>query len=171
MKKGWGQATGWVQCFQFPSVLWHCWLGDRKEIWLVITTCATYLSFLCLFCVIFVFLVFCVSWYFWIIVLLCCQYQCNWLPGKTVPEMTYNVSIGMLSICSVTHYIPHMVCGEWHLVQYSEDWTGQVPTQPGSIICSATPIKLKRHCTNHHTVYFNIRLCTVLKKNTLYCFV
>jgi len=19
-----------VQCFEFPSVLWHCWLGDRR---------------------------------------------------------------------------------------------------------------------------------------------
>jgi len=23
------QATGWGQCFELPSVLWHCWLGDR----------------------------------------------------------------------------------------------------------------------------------------------
>jgi len=30
MKKGWGQATGCGQCSEFPSVLWHCWLGDRK---------------------------------------------------------------------------------------------------------------------------------------------
>ena len=33
MKKGRGQATGWGQCFVFPSVLQHCWLGDRKDIW------------------------------------------------------------------------------------------------------------------------------------------
>ena len=32
MMNGWGQATGWTQCFVFPSVLWHCWLGDRKDI-------------------------------------------------------------------------------------------------------------------------------------------
>ena len=32
MKKGWGQVTGCGQCFVFPSVLWHCWLGDRKGI-------------------------------------------------------------------------------------------------------------------------------------------
>jgi len=53
-------------------------------------------------CVIFVFLVFFVSWYFWVI--LCCQYQCSWLPGKTVPEMTYltyYMSRGTLSNCSL----------------------------------------------------------------------
>ena len=32
MKKGWGQATGWGQCLEFPSVYWRCWLGDRKDI-------------------------------------------------------------------------------------------------------------------------------------------
>ena len=30
MKKGWGQVTGWGQCCKFPSLLWHCWLGDRR---------------------------------------------------------------------------------------------------------------------------------------------
>jgi len=32
MKKGWGQATSWCQCFVVPPVLWHRWLGDRKGI-------------------------------------------------------------------------------------------------------------------------------------------
>jgi len=32
IKKGRGQATGCGQCSMFPSVLWHCWLGDRKGI-------------------------------------------------------------------------------------------------------------------------------------------
>jgi len=38
----------WAQCFVFPSVPWHCWLGDRKgippvKISLTIkTTCSTY---------------------------------------------------------------------------------------------------------------------------------
>jgi len=32
MKKGWSQATGCGHCFVFPSVLWHWWLGDRKDI-------------------------------------------------------------------------------------------------------------------------------------------
>jgi len=57
----------------------------------------------CLFCVIFVFLVFCVSWYFGVIVILCCQYQCSWLPGRTVTEMTCYVLTGTLSNCSLTH--------------------------------------------------------------------
>jgi len=55
------------------------------------------------FCVIFVLLVFCMSWYFWVIVILCSQYQCNWLSGKTVPKMTYYVSRGtLLKDCSLT---------------------------------------------------------------------
>ena len=29
---GYGQATGWGDCYEFPSVLWHCWSGDRKGI-------------------------------------------------------------------------------------------------------------------------------------------
>ena len=33
MQKSWDQATGWHQCFGFSSVLQHCWLDDRKEIW------------------------------------------------------------------------------------------------------------------------------------------
>ena len=33
MKKGWGQASGLAQYFVFPWVLWHCWLGDRKDFW------------------------------------------------------------------------------------------------------------------------------------------
>jgi len=37
MKKGWDQAAGWGQCFEFPSVLWHWWLGDRMDIWLTKT--------------------------------------------------------------------------------------------------------------------------------------
>ena len=32
MKKEWSQANGWRQRFVFPSMLWHCWLGDRKDI-------------------------------------------------------------------------------------------------------------------------------------------
>jgi len=34
--------------------------------------------------------------------LVCCQYQCNSLPEKAVPEMTYYVSTGTLSTCSLT---------------------------------------------------------------------
>jgi len=39
MKKGRGQATffGWSHCLKFPSVHWHCWLGDRNGIWQPIT--------------------------------------------------------------------------------------------------------------------------------------
>jgi len=33
--KEWGQADGWGQCFEFPFLLSHCWLGDRKGIWLI----------------------------------------------------------------------------------------------------------------------------------------
>jgi len=40
MKKGWGQAIGCGQWFEFPSVLWHWWLDDGKGIWPV-TTCAS----------------------------------------------------------------------------------------------------------------------------------
>jgi len=32
MKNGWGQATGWDRCLELPSLLWPCWLGDRKDI-------------------------------------------------------------------------------------------------------------------------------------------
>jgi len=32
-KKGWIQATDYGPCFVLPSVLWHCWLGRRKDIW------------------------------------------------------------------------------------------------------------------------------------------
>jgi len=54
------------------------------------------------------FFVFCVSWYFWIIVLLCCHYQCNWLPGKTIPQMTGILCVTrdvkqLLSVHSITH--------------------------------------------------------------------
>ena len=31
--KCWGQATGCGQCFVFLLMLWHWWLGDRKDIW------------------------------------------------------------------------------------------------------------------------------------------
>jgi len=31
MKKGWCLATGCGQCFMLPSVLWHCWLDNRKD--------------------------------------------------------------------------------------------------------------------------------------------
>ena len=44
MKKGWGLLVifpGLGQCFEFPLVLQHCWLGDSKSIWSV-TSCATY---------------------------------------------------------------------------------------------------------------------------------
>jgi len=44
MKKGWGLLVifpGLGQCFEFPLVLQHCWLGDWKGIWSV-TSCATY---------------------------------------------------------------------------------------------------------------------------------
>jgi len=40
--KDWGQATDWDWSFQFTSVLWYWWLGDRKGI-LAIKTWATYL--------------------------------------------------------------------------------------------------------------------------------
>ena len=39
-KKGRGQASAQGQCFDFPSALWHCWLGDRKSIWRY--NCSTY---------------------------------------------------------------------------------------------------------------------------------
>jgi len=39
MKKGWGQGIGWGQCFVIFSPLWHCWLGDRKDIWSINTLC------------------------------------------------------------------------------------------------------------------------------------
>ena len=52
--------------------------------------------------------------------ILCCQYQCSWLPGKTVPEMTYYVSRGTLSICSLTQlhdvYDALLVEIRWHLL-------------------------------------------------------
>jgi len=28
-------ALKWSQCLVFPSMVWHCWLGDRKDIWTV----------------------------------------------------------------------------------------------------------------------------------------
>jgi len=33
------QATGWGQCFMFPSVLVHsvCWLGNWNDIWRVLS--------------------------------------------------------------------------------------------------------------------------------------
>jgi len=30
--KGWGQAGGGGQCFDFLLVLWQCWFGNRKDI-------------------------------------------------------------------------------------------------------------------------------------------
>jgi len=33
--RSWGQwviLPAWLQCFEFPSVLWRCWLGDRNGI-------------------------------------------------------------------------------------------------------------------------------------------
>jgi len=34
----WMRSCHWLgQCFVFPSVLWHCWMGDRKDIRLLIT--------------------------------------------------------------------------------------------------------------------------------------
>jgi len=74
------------------------------------------LVFLCLFCVIFMFLVlFCESGYFWVVVILCCQYQCNWLPGRTVPEMICCVegdvkqllthSLTQLTLSMLLHYL------------------------------------------------------------------
>ena len=40
-RKGWGRViTGLGQCFVFPSVLWQCWLGDRKDIHSIKTTCS-----------------------------------------------------------------------------------------------------------------------------------
>ena len=41
------EACGWFsqvvcgQCFEFPSVFWHCWLSDRRSVWLVMAL-ATY---------------------------------------------------------------------------------------------------------------------------------
>ena len=32
MKKGSIEATGWGTCFVFSSVLWRCWLDERKDI-------------------------------------------------------------------------------------------------------------------------------------------
>ena len=32
MKRRWGQASGWGQCFEFPLVLQCWWLGDGKNI-------------------------------------------------------------------------------------------------------------------------------------------
>jgi len=32
MKNRWGQATCRSRHCVWPTVLWHCWLGDRKDI-------------------------------------------------------------------------------------------------------------------------------------------
>jgi len=32
--------TGWRQCCEFPTVLWFCWLVDRKGILPVKTRCS-----------------------------------------------------------------------------------------------------------------------------------
>jgi len=56
---------------------------------------------------------FCVSGYFWVIVILCCQYQCSRLPGKTVPGMTYYVLRGTLSCSSLTHARTYWCFREW----------------------------------------------------------
>ena len=42
-----------------------------------------------------------------LVVILCCQCQYNWLPGKTVPKMTCYVLRGTLSNCSLTHSLTH----------------------------------------------------------------
>jgi len=39
MNKEQGQATGWIQCFEFRSVLWHCCFGDRKDNWPIKNLC------------------------------------------------------------------------------------------------------------------------------------
>ena len=31
MKERWAIFTGWCQCYEFPSVLWDCWLCDEKD--------------------------------------------------------------------------------------------------------------------------------------------
>ena len=41
---------------------------------------------------------------------LCCQYQCDWLLGKTVPEMTYYVSRGTLCNCCLAHSACRFAC-------------------------------------------------------------
>ena len=55
---------------------------------------------------------FCFSFVFLVYVVLClivfgCQYQCNWLPGKTRLRMTYYVSSGTLN---PTHSLAHSQC-------------------------------------------------------------
>jgi len=35
LKKARGQATGFCQCFMFPSGCWYCYLDDRKDIWCI----------------------------------------------------------------------------------------------------------------------------------------
>jgi len=48
-------------------------------------------------------LVYCVSWYFWGLFLFYVG-STSAVPGKTIPETTYYVSRGTLSICSLTHF-------------------------------------------------------------------
>jgi len=47
-----------------------------------------------------------------------CQYQCNWLPGRTVSEMTYYVLRGTLSNCSFTPFLLLFKGGGCHLLRH-----------------------------------------------------
>ena len=78
------------------------------------------LIFLCLLCV-FGILYVLVFWGY-SIVILCCQYQCSWLPGKTVSEMIYYVSRGTLStqLCAFG-----WVMGQQHLTNKISIWQSE----------------------------------------------
>ena len=57
----------------------------------------------------FVFLILCVSWHFRVIVILCCQYQYSWLPGKTVPKWPItSMCRGVLVTRSSTPFLVHL---------------------------------------------------------------
>ena len=38
----WALVHGWHQCFVFPWMFWHCWLGNRKNIRPVKNICTDY---------------------------------------------------------------------------------------------------------------------------------
>jgi len=66
----------------------HLYSAERPSLW-----ASAHILVLCYFCV---FGILCVL-VFGVIFLLCCQQQCSWLPGKTVPKMTYYVLRATLS--------------------------------------------------------------------------
>ena len=114
--------------------------------------------FLCLFCLLFVFLVFCVQVFFWLLLFYVVSTSAINCLGKTVPEMTYYVSRGTLSNCSLTH------CGmSAFFIVFSSSFYSRLPRRLCLSLLACRPIHLHSGNTQLPLMYVWYRNCFMMR--------